>query len=211
MRGAQSIGVVIACLLLCTCASSGTEPWTLDTSTDTGSDLTDLGWDPATDTGWDPATDTGTEYGYDPGTDTGYDPGTDTGYDTGTDTGYDPGTDTGYDPGYDPGTDPGSGGVVGDACSSITMCTGVPGSGRTCLTSIYGYVTFPSGYCSAICTSSMDCGTGGTCVDFMGYGNYCLKPCTSPYDCRTSEGYSCNSLPSGTGGTYCLPPISTTD
>ena len=182
---------------------------------DTGSDLTDTGYEPPVDTGWEPPTDPGSDSGYDPGmdpgTDPGYDPGTDPGYDPGTDPGYDPGTDPGYDPGVDPGTDPGTGGVVGDACYSVTACMGVPGTGRTCLTSIYGYVTFPGGYCSAVCTSSSDCGTGGVCADFMGYGNYCLKSCTSPYDCRNSEGYSCNTLPSGSGGMYCLPPISSTD
>jgi len=101
-----------------------------------------------------------------------------------------------------------SAGYVGDPCSSPTSCTQVPGSGRACLTDLFGMISFPGGYCSADCTSDTDCGTIGDCVDFYGYGSYCLRPCTAPSDCRTSEGYSCSPIPGGpTTPTYCLPPI----
>jgi hypothetical protein len=103
-------------------------------------------------------------------------------------------------------TDGPSGGVVGDACYSASQCGGVPGAGVTCLTSIMGYITFPGGYCSAVCTSDMDCGTGGACVNLADLGRYCLKRCTSAGDCRTSEGYACDVV-TGTPGTFCIPPF----
>jgi len=99
-----------------------------------------------------------------------------------------------------------TGGVVGDACYSATQCGGVPGAGVTCLTSIMGYITFPGGYCSAVCTSDMDCGTGGACVNLNDLGRYCLKRCTSAGDCRTSESYGCDVV-TGAPGTYCIPPM----
>ncbi|MBW2260516.1 MAG: hypothetical protein JRG91_00975 [Deltaproteobacteria bacterium] len=99
-----------------------------------------------------------------------------------------------------------TGGVVGDACYSATQCGGVPGAGVTCLTSIMGYITFPGGYCSAVCTSDMDCGTGGACVNLNDLGRYCLKRCTSAGDCRTSESYTCDVV-TGAPGTYCIPPF----
>ncbi len=132
---------------------------------------------------------------YDMPPDTGYDPGIDTMYDTSI-------VDTMPDPTEDPGT---TGGVVGDRCSVTADCTGVPGAGRLCLTDLLGYLSFAGGYCSAACTSAADCGAGGDCVDVYGY-RYCLERCTSAGDCRTTEGYSCTTLPGGTTGTYCLPP-----
>jgi hypothetical protein len=101
----------------------------------------------------------------------------------------------------------GGGGVVGDPCYSATQCGGVPGAGVTCLTSIMGYITFPGGYCSAVCTSDADCGPEGACVNLSDLGRYCLKRCTSGADCRTSEGYDCVVV-TGAPGTYCLPPMS---
>jgi hypothetical protein len=191
--------VVLALALLAGCSTSS-DPYSLyDAGTDVPSDLIDAATDPGWDPGWDPATDPGWDPGSDPATDPAWDPGTD----PGTDPAYDPG----FDPGHDPGADPGGGGVVGDACYSATQCGGVPSSSRMCLTTVMGYVTFPGGYCSASCTSSMDCGTGGSCVNFMGYGSYCLKNCTTPYDCRVVEGYDCTTISTATG-TYCLPPIS---
>ena len=99
-----------------------------------------------------------------------------------------------------------TGGLVGDACYSATQCGGVPGAGVTCLTSIMGYITFPGGYCSAVCTSDMDCGSSGACVNLNDLGRYCLKRCTSAGDCRTSESYTCDVV-TGAPGTYCIPPF----
>jgi hypothetical protein len=95
-----------------------------------------------------------------------------------------------------------TGGVVGDACYSASQCGGVPGAGVTCLTSIMGYITFPGGYCSAVCTSA-----GGECVSLSDLGRYCLKRCTTPTNCRTAEGYGCDPV-TGATGTYCIPPFS---
>jgi len=86
------------------------------------------------------------------------------------------------------------------------QCDGVPGSGRTCLANLFGYVDFPGGYCSATCTSGTECGTGGSCVSLYGFGNYCLKNCTTMWDCRVPEGYSCSSIGSGSP-TFCIPPL----
>lgn len=103
-------------------------------------------------------------------------------------------------------------GNVGDPCYTGTDCMGVPGSGRTCLTDISGFISFPGGYCSADCTSDGDCGTGGECVDFYGYASYCLKVCTSATDCRVSEGYACDRVPGGPSTTtYCIPPMAGPD
>lgn len=98
---------------------------------------------------------------------------------------------------------PGNG--VGEPCSVTADCYNVPGAGRLCLSDLLGYLTFNGGYCSAACTSAADCGAGGSCVDVYGY-NYCLKLCTSAVECRTSEGYSCTTLPGSIATTYCLPP-----
>ena len=190
--------VLLLVVVASACATSSTAQ-NIDTHTSDGTDLTDTAWDPGTDTGWDIPTDTA----YDPGTDTAYDPGTDTAYDPGYDTGYDPG----YDTSYDPGTDTATGGVVGDACYSATQCTGVPGTGRTCLTTLMGYITFPGGYCSATCTSAADCGTGAQCVNLMDLGYYCLKQCTTAAQCRTSASYTCSTV-TGAAGMFCIPPVS---
>lgn len=103
-----------------------------------------------------------------------------------------------------------TGGIVGDPCYTSTQCSGVPGSGRTCLTSLMGYITFPGGYCSAACTSSADCGTGAQCVNITDLGNYCLEQCTMATECRTAETYSCSGL-SGVSGTFCIPPMTSPD
>ena len=127
----------------------------------------------------------------------------------------DPTEDPTTEPTTDPTTDTSTGGVVGDPCYSSTDCSDVPGAGRLCMNTIGGVLSFPGGYCSAVCTSSADCGAGAACVDLYGIDNYCLKECSAPADCRTSEGYDCTTLPSVTGGPYCVPPSpdpeSTTD
>ncbi len=116
-------------------------------------------------------------------------------------------------PDYDTDIPPDSlpGGAVGDRCSSDYSCMGVPSSGRMCLTDLFGYITFPGGYCSGSCTTDAECGPLGDCVSFYGGGSYCLRNCSSPTDCRTVEGYSCSSLPGGMGGPYCLPPFDSSD
>ena len=108
------------------------------------------------------------------------------------------------DTGTDVPTDS-TGGAVGDACTNASSCTGVPGSGRMCLTTVFGYLDFPGGYCSANCTSAAECGSAGACVSIL-FGSYCLESCWSSASCRTSEGYSCQSL-FGSGSMYCLPPF----
>jgi hypothetical protein len=99
---------------------------------------------------------------------------------------------------------------VGDPCTSSMVCDGVPGEGRVCLTSLMGYVTFPGGYCSAVCTSDTECGPDGGCENLLGLGNYCLKRCDEVTDCRTAETYSCDVL-AGAPGNFCLPPMSSPD
>jgi hypothetical protein len=195
-----TLGTLVLAMLVVAggCSSGDPNDFTYDTSLDTAYDLTDGGTDPGVDPGTDPGVDPGTDPGVDPGTDPGVDPGTD------------PGVDPGTDPGVDPGTDPGTGGVVGDACYTTTDCSGVPGAGRACLTSLMGYITFPGGYCSAMCTSGADCGSGAACVNLMDYGDYCLKQCSSDGECRTGEGYSCEPV-AGAPGSYCIPPISYPD
>jgi hypothetical protein len=102
------------------------------------------------------------------------------------------------------------GGLTGDPCRRRADCMGVPGSGRMCLTTVFGYITFPGGYCSASCTAGWECGTGGTCADVFGIGNYCLKYCSSLFDCRFWEGYTCTTLSPGSP-TFCLPPLAGPD
>ena len=61
-----------------------------------------------------------------------------------------------------------TGGVVGDPCYSSSDCSDVPGAGRLCLNVVGGALSFPGGYCSAVCTSAADCGPGSDCVDLYG-------------------------------------------
>ncbi len=99
---------------------------------------------------------------------------------------------------------------VGDPCYANEDCGGVPGSAKECAFDLFGYAEFPGGYCTAACTSAVDCGPDAVCADFMGYANYCFKRCSSDEVCRTTEGYSCKTL--GTGSTLlCLPPVSGSD
>ncbi len=132
----------------------------------------------------------------------------DTGLETPIDTSADSMGDTGPDLADTPTET--TGGIVGDPCYSTTQCSGVPGTGRTCLTSLMGYVTFPGGYCSASCTSAADCGPGAQCVNVSDLGSYCLEQCTTAAQCRTAETYSCSAVP-GASGTFCIPPISSPD
>ena len=99
-----------------------------------------------------------------------------------------------------------TGRVVGDPCRRDFQCDGVPGTGRMCLTNLYGYVDFPGGYCSASCTSGTECGVGASCVSLYGFMTLCLKNCTTFFDCRYSEGYTCSSVGSGSP-TFCIPPL----
>ena len=148
--------------------------------------------------------------GADADTDTGYDvdgePATDTAAE---DTGAsDPGDDGETDPPSDPATDaPGepeavTGGVVGDACTFSSDCSGVPVR-PMCLTSISG-IPMPGGYCSSDCHTDPDCGPGADCID-ISIARFCLKSCTLVSDCRESEGYTCDLLPTTDLGPYCIP------
>jgi hypothetical protein len=49
----------------------------------------------------------------------------------------------------DPDVPPG--GIVGDACTSWSDCTGMPSPSADCWWDILGYLRFPGGYCSADC------------------------------------------------------------
>jgi hypothetical protein len=106
--------------------------------------------------------------------------------------------------------EPGSG-IVGDPCSGPGDCTGIPGGTVECVEEIdlsmigMGSRTLPGGYCSSSCTSDGDCGGSASCVNMV-VRQMCLKPCTSDGDCRTTEGYSCQTLPY-VGGEYCMGPI----
>ncbi|MBW2262855.1 MAG: hypothetical protein JRG91_12840, partial [Deltaproteobacteria bacterium] len=106
--------------------------------------------------------------------------------------------------------DPTGSAVAGDPCYAATDCGGVPGSSRQCVEDISGYAEFPGGYCTALCTSAIDCGPDAVCADFMGYDFYCFKRCSSDEVCRTGEGYSCKTLDTGSS-LLCLPPVSGSD
>jgi hypothetical protein len=98
------------------------------------------------------------------------------------------------------------GGIVGDACFMGSQCNCVPGSARECLTDLFGFLTFPGGYCSAQCTSTAECGDGANCAELMTGAFYCLKLCSSVSQCRMSERYTCMTIPmGGDPRTYCLP------
>jgi hypothetical protein len=186
-------------LVLAGCGSSVSAEG--DGDEDTTSDMTDMGTDSGPDATPD-ATPDGTPDG--PGPDATPDGTPDGPIPDGTPDGPIP-----DGPGPDATPDgPAPTGAVGDPCRDPSMCTDVPATGRDCLTDIGGMLSFPGGYCSANCTSDSDCGTGGECVDLFGYMAYCLKTCTSPGECRTTEGYTCTTIPGTTGGdTYCLPPL----
>ncbi|MBW2263857.1 MAG: hypothetical protein JRG91_18000 [Deltaproteobacteria bacterium] len=138
--------------------------------------------------------------------------------DTATEPGDDPAAEVADDAADDPVVDrvvdtTPTDGVLGDPCAGAGDCTGVPGEGRFCATEIPmgpgGTVTFPGGYCSAGCNSDGGCGDGGYCLmDPMGGEGMCFKLCSSGADCRTSEGYSCTSIPSPyPPPDMCMPPM----
>lgn len=107
-------------------------------------------------------------------------------------------------------TDDGSGeeaavsGCVGDPCSSASQCGCVPGSERECLLVFNGNIVFPAGYCSAVCTSSEECGAGAECVELITGQFRCLKRCSSTFECRIGEGYFC-AIIVDIDPSYCLP------
>jgi hypothetical protein len=98
---------------------------------------------------------------------------------------------------------------VGDPCTSTSQCKVVSGATTQCVTNIGGALTFPGGYCSASsCSTSNDTcvAAGGKCVSISGYAYYCLKSCASATQCRTSQNYTCTTIPgSSDSSTYCLP------
>ncbi len=195
--------------------ADGTPDGIPDTGLDTGADIDDPLPDTAVidtidDTAWDPLPDTAMDTWVDTATDTGIDTWVDTATDTGIDTWVDTVIDTGVDTATDTGVDTTPGRIVGEACTMDTQCTGVPAAGVFCMSSLFGYITFPGGYCSATCTTSSECGALGDCLPISDLGSYCLRRCTTGTDCRTAEGYTCDNL-AGTTGTHCIPPISSTD
>ncbi|MBW2262974.1 MAG: hypothetical protein JRG91_13435 [Deltaproteobacteria bacterium] len=142
------------------------------------------------------------------------DPTTEAATDAPPDGADDPAAETFDDPADEPVPDSTThDGTVGEACTEVGDCSGVPGEDRLCLESIPmgpdGMLPFPNGYCSALCERSEECGEGGVCIPRMMTGGYCFKLCNNPGDCRTDEGYECGRLP-GPGPTdvsYCVPII----
>jgi len=139
--------------------------------------------------------------------------------DMATEPGDDPATEVTDDPADDPiedhhPTDTGpTPGDLGDPCTNAGDCTELPGESRFCATEVpmgpAGTVTFPGGYCSMGCRTDVGCGEGGYCLgDPMSGDGMCFKLCDSEDDCRTSEGYSCTSLPGPTTTPdMCFPPM----
>lgn len=158
-----------------------------DTETDTGADA------PA-----DVPDDTPAETAPDVAPDTGEDPVEETEEDVVADSIEDPPGDTAADiPG-----DTGGGGLTGETCYDMVDCTGVPSDTRFCMDYMWGFIPFPGGYCTAWCGSDSDCGTGGGCAV-----GQCFKRCADDSECRTTEGYTCRTIPFVTTDTYCLPPM----
>ncbi len=90
--------------------------------------------------------------------------------------------------------------IIGDACQSDTDCAGIvtsPGASPWCkLTQSPSGLAYAGGYCTRRCSDSGECGTGNTCVYWLGpFGevdNICTKGCPDAAGCR--EGYSCRDL-----------------
>lgn len=130
----------------------------------------------------------------------------------------DSGVDSGVKPDAGPATD---GGIdagnaltakvtnVGTACTvanQATTCTG--GASAVCQTSDLQSTPIPGGSCSAICTDSLECGTGGNCAigsAIKMYGaaasgplgttvGYCHKSCAALGATTCGTGFSCISL-----------------
>lgn len=181
----------------------GDVPEVMDGASDTGAD-------PGTDLGPDMPVDAPGDFIPDPGVDTTSDAPpdsvTDPGVDAPGDTTVDSGVDALPDAVTDPDTDTPTLGYVGDACTSASDCMGVSSPDRECMTAFMGMIELPGGYCSAACTSDGECGPSGECVELFGFGSFCLRICSSVGECRTSEGYTCSTLPGGSGS-YCLPPM----
>lgn len=94
-------------------------------------------------------------------------------------------------------------GATGDGCGGPNDCMLVPTDERQCLTELFSYL-FPGGYCSASCSTSMECGPGASCVDII-MDSLCFRDCFGDSDCRIDEGYTCMEMPFIGGGPYCLP------
>jgi hypothetical protein len=153
------------------------------------------GCDNSTDNEGDATDDTANDLVVDTGTDPIPDPTTEPPPDTGSDTEEDGPADVPWD---------GEGGTVGEACSTVDDCGGIPSAAPNCLTDIMGYVSLPGGYCSADCTTSDECGVDGFCLNVVILA-ICVKECDTSADCREAEGYECAEPPYIGGGPYCLP------
>lgn len=71
-------------------------------------------------------------------------------------------------------------GAPGDACTSVTDCTG--GTDGIC------FAGDPGGYCSEVCSSNADCPFGSHC----GSNGACFDTCGTDIDCRSQ--YGCGDL-----------------
>ncbi len=91
-------------------------------------------------------------------------------------------------------------GSVGEACAAIGDCALVPSDTAFCMTDMWGFISFPGGYCTGFCGSDAECGPGGGCDV-----GQCFLRCTSDAECRAAEGYTCHAIPFIGPDTYCLP------
>jgi len=103
--------------------------------------------------------------------------------------------------------------TVGGACQTNSDC-----STGTCITvpllAALGvdtsHIDIPNGMCSQpYCTSNVDCGDGGVCMNGAAFGNssvtLCLRGCQNVTQCRWQEGYSCWAKDPSTQPLVCLP------
>jgi len=73
---------------------------------------------------------------------------------------------------------------VGDACTTTAQC----GAGLECATQ--ANEGFAGGYCTKICLSDSECGSGAHCSSVGGNGGMCVKSCASNNECSRT-GYEC--------------------
>jgi hypothetical protein len=101
-------------------------------------------------------------------------------------------------------------GETGAACTTADDCDGTDSSTGQCastmnLSALVNNVAFTGGYCTSSCSTPAECPTGSSCLSTP---RRCIATCVTDADCRSTEGYKCQSAPSGGGGLkYCLPPL----
>jgi cysteine-rich repeat protein len=80
-----------------------------------------------------------------------------------------------------------SAGLLGDPCTEAATC-----QGGACISEVdFGW---PGGHCSATCSDTEACASGGECITFVETGDsYCLKAC-DPAGNECGAGYKCLDL-----------------